>query len=148
MPSLLDYGRWNRMGRCCLEGLRHDDLAEQEIHFEESMKKIERSKLGKKARRPGLLRATRGWIAMGTLAAYAVMGGTRSALAAVEKVAPTGAGVPEANLPLKRFDIAAGPLDGAIEAYERATGLTVKVVLPAGDGGRVQLAGREGAVSG
>ena len=40
--------------------------------------------------------------------------------------------MPEANLPLKRFDIAAGPLDGAIEAYEKATGLTVKVVLPAG----------------
>ena len=98
--------------------------------FEESMKKIERRRLGKKARRPGMLGVTRGWIAMGTLAAYAVMGGTRSALAAVEKVAPSGAGVPEANLPLKRFDIPAGPLDGAIAAYERATGLTVKVVLP------------------
>jgi catecholate siderophore receptor len=94
------------------------------------MKKIECRRLGKKVRQPGLLRATRGWIAMGTLAAYAAMGGTRSALAAVEKITPSGAGVPEANLPLKRFDIAAGPLDGAIEAYERATGLTVKVVLP------------------
>ena len=45
---------------------------------------------------------------------------------------PAGAGGSEASLPLKRFNIAAGPLDEAIEAYEKATGLTVKVVLPAG----------------
>ena len=38
----------------------------------------------------------------------------------------------EASLPLKRFNIAAGPLDEAIKAYEQATGLTVKIVLPSG----------------
>jgi catecholate siderophore receptor len=37
-----------------------------------------------------------------------------------------------ATLPLKRFDIPAGPLDGVIEAYEKATGLKVKIVLPGG----------------
>src|SRR5258708_22434668 len=41
-------------------------------------------------------------------------------------------GSAEATLPRKRFDIAAGPLDGAVREYERATGLTVKIVLPAG----------------
>jgi catecholate siderophore receptor len=75
---------------------------------------------------------TRGWIAAGTLAAYAVMGGTKSALAEKEKSDPAGTSAAEATLPLKRFDIAPGPLDGAVEAYEKATGLTVRVVLPAG----------------
>lgn len=75
---------------------------------------------------------SRGWIAAGTLAAYSVMGGTKSALAKTAKTYPAGAGSAEATLPLKRFDIAAGPLDGAIEAYEKATGLTVKIVLTAG----------------
>jgi catecholate siderophore receptor len=75
---------------------------------------------------------TRGWIAAGTLAAYAAMGGAKSALAAKGKGESAGTGVSEATLPLKKFDIAAGPLDGAIEAYEKATGLTVKVVLPSG----------------
>jgi catecholate siderophore receptor len=79
-----------------------------------------------------MLWATRGWIAAGTLAAYSVMGGTRSALAEKEKTDPAGSSVAEATLPLKKFDIAPGPLDGAVEAYEKATGLTVKVVLPAG----------------
>src|SRR5580704_2387310 len=75
---------------------------------------------------------TRGWIAAGTLAAYAVIGGPRSSLAEKEKSDPAGSTVAEATLPLKKFDIAPGPLDGTVEAYEKATGLTVKIVLPAG----------------
>jgi catecholate siderophore receptor len=59
---------------------------------------------------------TRGWIAAGTLAAYAVMGGTKSALAEQEKSDPAGSSAAEATLPLKKIDIAAGPLDGAVEA--------------------------------
>jgi catecholate siderophore receptor len=82
----------------------------------------------------GRFAGSKGWIAAGTLAAYAVMGGTRQALAYEEKVggAGTGVGGSEASLPLKRFNIGAGPLDEAIAAYEKATGLTVKVVLPTG----------------
>src|ERR1700758_968540 len=75
---------------------------------------------------------TRGLIAAGTLAAYSVVGGAKSALAAKAKTDPAATNAPEATLPLKKFDIAPGPLDGAIEAYERATGLKVQVVLPAG----------------
>jgi catecholate siderophore receptor len=75
---------------------------------------------------------TRGWIAMGTLAAYAAMGGARSALAASPKADPIGSGSPAAALPLRRFNIPAGPLDEAIAAYEKATGLAVKNALPAG----------------
>ncbi|HUZ96365.1 MAG TPA: TonB-dependent siderophore receptor [Edaphobacter sp.] len=75
----------------------------------------------------------RGWLAMGTLAAYAVMGSSRGAMAAVTNDAgagAAGAGAPAANLPVKRFHIGAGPLDGAIKDYEQVTGLTVKVTLP------------------
>ena len=75
---------------------------------------------------------SRGWIAAGTLAAYSVMAGTKPAMAAKRKAEPAGSGPAEATLPLKKFDIAAGPLDGAVKAYEQATGLTVKIVLPAG----------------
>lgn len=74
----------------------------------------------------------RGWIAMGTLAAYTAIGGSRSAFATSAKADPTGVGSPAAALPLKRFNIPAGPLDEAIAAYEKATGLTVKDALPAG----------------
>ena len=38
----------------------------------------------------------------------------------------------QANLPVKRFNIGAGPLDVAIKEYEAATGLTVTTTLPAG----------------
>ena len=75
---------------------------------------------------------TRGWIAAGTLAAYSVIGGTKSALAEKAKTDPTATSAPEATLPLKKFDIAPGPLDQAIEAYEKASGLKVNLVLPAG----------------
>jgi catecholate siderophore receptor len=68
---------------------------------------------------------------MGTLAAYAAMGSTRSALAAEAKTEP-GATSGEATLPLQRFDIPGGPLDVVVKAYEKATGLTVKIVLPTG----------------
>jgi catecholate siderophore receptor len=93
--------------------------------------KQKRRRTGKGQRRTGAFRCTRGWIAMGTLAAYAAMGGTQSTLAAVETTAP-GATGGEATLPLQRFDIAGGPLDVAVKAYEKATGLTVKIVLPTG----------------
>jgi catecholate siderophore receptor len=78
---------------------------------------------------------SRGWIAAGTLAAYAAMGGTKAAMAlmaSIEKADPATSEAAEASLPLKKFDIPAGPLDAAVKAFERATGLTVKIVLPAG----------------
>jgi catecholate siderophore receptor len=98
------------------------------------MKRMTRRTMACKKKNTGraMFGGTRGWIAAGTLVAYAVMGGTRSALAKGTKTDPAGSGSAEATLPLKKFDIAAGPLDGAVEAYEKATGLTVKIVLPAG----------------
>ncbi|HVU47461.1 MAG TPA: TonB-dependent siderophore receptor [Terracidiphilus sp.] len=78
------------------------------------------------------IRQTRGWIAMGTLAAYAAMGGSKPALGAPAMANPAGAAPPEATLPLKRFDIPAGSLNDALAAYEKNTGLKVKNVLPEG----------------
>jgi len=73
---------------------------------------------------------THRWVAMGALVAYAAMGGTRTALAAPANLSPNADDSAAATLPLKRFNIAAGPLDKAIAAYEETTGLTVKFVLP------------------
>jgi catecholate siderophore receptor len=86
---------------------------------------------GKKKSRAGI-GGSRGWIAAGTLAAYAAMGGTKAAIASIEKTDPAASGAAEATLPLKKFDIPAGPLDVAVKAFEKVTGLTVKIVLPAG----------------
>jgi catecholate siderophore receptor len=98
------------------------------------MKQMTRSKrmATRKNESRAMFGGSRGWIAAGTLAAYSVMAGTKPAMAAKRKADPAGSGPAEATLPLKKFDIAPGPLDGAVKAYEQATGLTVKIVLPAG----------------
>src|SRR5258707_6546819 len=85
-----------------------------------------------KSERRAMFGGTRGWLAGGTVAAYAVRGGTMFAVAEKEKSDPAGSSASEATLPLKKFDIAPRRLDKAVEAYEKATGLTVKIVLPAG----------------
>jgi catecholate siderophore receptor len=72
---------------------------------------------------------SRGWIALGTLAAYTAIGGSRFGLAAGARPGPAFGG-PVAALPLKRFNIPPGPLDEAIAAYEKTTGLVVKNNLP------------------
>ena len=94
-------------------------------------RKLLNTPAGNKKTQATIFGNARGWVAMGTLAAYAAIGANRPALAAPWKSDPSGTGA-AATLPLKRFDIAAGPLDAAIEAYEKATGLKVKVVLPSG----------------
>ena len=70
---------------------------------------------------------------MGALAAYAVVGSSKLAQAAVLKDggAPGASDPAAANLPVKRFNIPAGPLDAGIAAYEQQTGLKVKTSLPA-----------------
>ncbi len=88
----------------------------------------------------------RGWLAMGTLAAYAMVGSSELALAAVSKdgKAAWAEMPPGANLPVKRFNIAAGPLDAGIAAYEAQTGLKVTTSLPAGTLGGFQTKGVTG----
>jgi catecholate siderophore receptor len=87
-----------------------------------------RKRQGKSVGRP---MSRGGWIAMSTLAAYAVIGAARPALASeTARNILVGTGAP--TLPLKRFDIPAGPLDQALAIYEKTTGLKVKIVLPEG----------------
>jgi catecholate siderophore receptor len=89
---------------------------------------------------------TRGWIAAGTPAAYAVIGETRSSLAEKEKRDFAGSTAAEATLPLKKFHIAPGPVDGAVEAYEKA-GADDEGCAAGRDAGAIQLAGSSGALS-
>ena len=96
------------------------------------MKHKKQNTQAKKTVQSNLFGNARGWVAMGTLAAYAAIGANRPAMAAIWKTDPTSGGGAAATLPLKRFDIPAGPLEGAIAAYEKATGLKVKIVLPSG----------------
>lgn len=73
----------------------------------------------------------RGLMAMGTLVAYTAMGGVRPAVA-TELATAGKVAEPAATLPLKRFEIQAGALEPALKAFEAATELKVKVVLPSG----------------
>jgi catecholate siderophore receptor len=96
--------------------------------------KRKKALVGKKSNRKAMSGGTR-WIAMGTLAAYAAMGGTKTALAEAKKIdgatTAAAAAAAEEKLPTKKFDIPVGPLDKALKEYEKTTGLTIKIVLPA-----------------
>ncbi|WP_263382995.1 TonB-dependent receptor [Granulicella arctica] len=76
---------------------------------------------------------SRGWLAAGTLVAAAI-GSSTPAMAFVTKDGgKTGQALsPEANLPVKRFSIAAGTLEDGLHAFQVASGLTIKQSLPAG----------------
>jgi catecholate siderophore receptor len=103
-----------------------------------------RQKQAKKAQHGRFLRAGRAWIVAGTCAVYTVSGSSRLAFAAVSISNPIDAGTPVATLPLKKFDIAAGPLDAAISTYEQASGLSVRIDLPAGTIAGFQTKGVKG----
>jgi catecholate siderophore receptor len=86
-------------------------------------------------------------LAVGTLAAT-VIGPGRLARAAVAAAGSAGsAGQAASNLPVKRFNIAAGSLEDGIKAYEQATGLKVKIDLPQGTLAGFQTKGVTGVYS-
>jgi catecholate siderophore receptor len=71
------------------------------------------------------------WLALGTLAAYTVMGAARPAMASTPNEDGIAAGEPPATTkPVRQFNIPAGPLDAAIATYEALTGLTISTSLP------------------
>ena len=96
--------------------------------------KKQKARAPRRPRRARGFGQTRGWVAMGTLAAYAAMAGTRTALAARANADPIASGAPAATLPLMQFNIPAGPLDEVLAAYEKTTGLKVRLTLPEGSG--------------
>lgn len=77
--------------------------------------------------------ARRGLIALGTLAAYAVMGSARTAIASgPDKDGLAADPAPATTLPVQRFNIGAGPLDAAIALFEQSTGIKITTTLPSG----------------
>ena len=77
---------------------------------------------------------SRQWMAAGTLAAMTCLTPALPALASVTKDGAAGEQTtsPEANLPIRRFSIAAGSLDQALKLYETASGLKLRLTVPAG----------------
>ena len=72
-------------------------------------------------------------LALGTLAAYTVMGASRFALASMPNEDGTAGGeAPATTKPVRQFNIPAGPLDTAVALYEQLTGLKVSTTLPGG----------------
>ena len=74
------------------------------------------------------LKGARYWVAVGTLAGYSAAGGGKTAIAQ-ERTPPSGSR-PKSGiqaLPVRRFNIPAGPLSDVVETFRKITGLTVTV---------------------
>ena len=72
------------------------------------------------------------WIAAGTLVAYSAVRPSARALAATSGGATASvSGGPTATLPVRRFEISAGPLGAVLEAFRAASGVRVRVPDPA-----------------
>jgi catecholate siderophore receptor len=71
----------------------------------------------------------RAWLAMGTIAAYAAAGTGNKAALLFAQSAP-GEPKSQAQLPVRRFDIPAGPLDAAMARFAEICGVTVSYTVP------------------
>ena len=110
----------NDFGEKMMKQIKHDDVAAVRKNGIDPKAAVTNS----------VFRGARGWMALGTLAASAVMGSGKMALAAGAAAAPAaGAAAAASNMPVKRFNIPAGPLDAALKEYERETGLKVTTSL-------------------
>jgi len=69
------------------------------------------------------------WLAMAAMAAYTAMG--RTDAKAQEMVAENKPELTPAQMPVRRFKIAEGPLDAALALYGQQSGVAVKLDLPA-----------------
>ena len=77
------------------------------------------------------LTGRRAWLAAGTIAAYAAAGTSKAALAfaqngSSQKTQPGS----QAQLPVRRFDIPAGPLDTTLAQFAKICGVTVNYSIP------------------
>ena len=80
----------------------------------------------KKKRRT--LTGRRAWLAAGTIAAYAAAGSSKATLAFAKP--PRGQANGQAQLPVRRFDIPAGPLDVTLAEFAKLCGVTVNYSIP------------------
>jgi catecholate siderophore receptor len=70
------------------------------------------------------------WAALGAIAACTTFGSDSNALAQTQAAAPRNSAPTQAQLPVRRFAIAASPLDRALQTYHDTTGIVVHVTLP------------------
>ncbi len=71
---------------------------------------------------------TRTWLAVGTIAAYAAAGNSQATVAFAKSA--KGQAGSQAQLQVRRFDIAAGPLDLVLEQFAKTCGVTVSYTVP------------------
>jgi catecholate siderophore receptor len=71
----------------------------------------------------------RAWLAVGTMAAYAVTGGSKSAMIFAQNPAKSQSG--QAALLVRRFDIPNGPLDQVLARFSEISGITITYTVPA-----------------
>jgi catecholate siderophore receptor len=82
-------------------------------------------RIKKKARTAQRLPGRKYWLAVGTLAAYSATGTGKLALAK-QKIPPSGSSQSSIQgLPVRRFDIPAGFLDGVAKKFTEITGVKV-----------------------
>jgi len=74
-------------------------------------------------------RNLRTWLAAGTIAAYAAAGSSKAAVVFAQDTKGQSSG--QAQLPVHRFDIPAGPLDIVLAQFAKACGVTVTYSVPA-----------------
>lgn len=73
------------------------------------------------------------WLAMGTLMAYTAAGGDSAWMARAQTAASANQQpLPQVEMPVQRFDIAAGPLDIALHSFEAKSQFKIVVHLPEG----------------
>ena len=71
------------------------------------------------------LSRTRYWVAMGTLAVYTTAGSGKIALAQEKKTAASRHPEQIQSLPVRRYDIAAGPLESVVRQFAAAAGVKI-----------------------
>jgi catecholate siderophore receptor len=71
----------------------------------------------------------RAWLAVGTMAAYAAAGSSKATVVYAEGGKSQANG--QAQLPVRRFDIPAGPLDLVLAQFAKVSNLTVNYTVPA-----------------
>ena len=74
------------------------------------------------------LSGRRAWLAMGTIAAYAAAGSSKATL--VFAMGGRSQANGQAQLPVRRFDIPAGPLDVALAQFAKLAGVTMTYTVP------------------
>jgi catecholate siderophore receptor len=82
-------------------------------------------RIKRKTRATGSMRGRRYWLAVGTLAAYSATSSGKMALAEQVTRRDPGAATSIQSMPVRRFDIPAGPLDEAVKSFSKVTGITV-----------------------